>query len=467
MTAHVPRRAKVRFNRPCMLLRCAEVFGTALLLCTSLFGIDRDLRIDQLHHTSWTHKDGVPSQILTLAQTTDGFLWIGARDGLYRFDGVHFERYQPADGHTLPNSEVASLLAVPDGGLWIGAGRGLTSFLKDGGISTYPEPEGPHAGDYLVRDQQGVIWKSAFSHGLSRFTGSRWENVGAEWGFSGGAYLLYVDRAGTLWVDTFHGLVCLPKGARRFQRPAGLSSGWGPFAESPDGSLWILDWTPPNLPKLRSAGSGTVLREFKQARVYRMIADQQGSLWVGTTGQGINRIQYPERAHAENGKEMRDTTDIFRQKDGLSGDSIMALLEDREGDVWVATNGGLDRFRQTPLITVKFPAYAIGLTLSARENGDIWVTSLMGKNNLITIRDGAVTDMKSLSGLIHSSYRDPQDVTWIGTETAVMRYSANQITRIDPPGPPSKSTDVYPVSMTQDGAGRLLALFPARGPSRL
>src|SRR5580698_2157915 len=157
MTAHVPRRAKVRFNRPCMLLRCAEVFGTALLLCTSLFGIDRDLRIDQLHHTSWTHKDGVPSQILTLAQTTDGFLWIGTRDGLYRFDGIHFEVFHSPDGKPLPASEVAALLAMPDGGLWIGVGRGTTSFLKDGRISTYPESDGSRgpAGDSLVRDEQG------------------------------------------------------------------------------------------------------------------------------------------------------------------------------------------------------------------------------------------------------------------------------------------------------------------------
>jgi len=120
-------------------------------LCAPLFGIDRDLRIEQLHHTSWTRKDGVPSQIRTLAPTTDGFLWIGTTDGLYRFDGIHFELYQSPDGKTTPNyGEVTRLLAVPDGGLWIGYSRGPTSFLKDGRISTYPDPEaanGITAGD--------------------------------------------------------------------------------------------------------------------------------------------------------------------------------------------------------------------------------------------------------------------------------------------------------------------------------
>jgi len=249
-----------------------------LLLCAPLFGIDRDLRIDQLHHTSWTRKDGVPSRILALAQTTDGFLWIGSSDGLYRFDGIHFEPYQSPDGKILPNNaDVNCLLAMPDGGLWIGLSRGPTSFLKDGKITTYPEPAGApgnFAGD-LARYDQGIIWRADDYNGISRFTGSHWEKVGAEWGFSGGAYNLHVDRAGTLWVDTFHGLICLPRGARQFQKPASLVSGWGPFAESRDGTLWVLDWTPSSVPKVISAGSGRVLRDFdKDARVYRMIADQ-------------------------------------------------------------------------------------------------------------------------------------------------------------------------------------------------
>ena len=454
-----------------MLSRCAEVFGAALLLCAPLSGIDRDLRIDQLYHTAWTHKDGAPGQIMALAQTTDGFLWIGDRTGLFRFDGIQFVRYQSPDGETLPVDEVGCLLAVPNGGLWIGFSNGATRFLKNGRISTYPEPAGlndPSADD-LARDDEGVIWRANSSIGLSRFTGSRWEKVGAEWGISGGAYKLYVDRAGTLWVDTFHGLAFLLKGARKFQKPASLASGWGPFAQSRDGTFWILDWTPPNVPKVRSAGgAGLVLREFdKQARVYRMIADQEGSLWVGTAGHGINRTQYPERAEAKNSRETSNTADIFRQKDGLSGDSVLALLEDREGDIWVATNGGLDRFRQSPLITVKFPADAIGFSLSARENGDVWVTSMLGANNLVTIRDGKVTALKSMSTRIHTSYRDPDGVIWVGTESGIMRYSAGKVDRIDLPGPASKSTDVFPFSITRDSAGRLLALFTRWGVRRL
>ena len=78
---------------------------------------DRD--IHQLAHRSWGEKDGYPGRSQALAQTTDGFLWIGSDIGLFRFDGVHFERYVPTSGDKLSGSTVLSLLALSDGSLWI------------------------------------------------------------------------------------------------------------------------------------------------------------------------------------------------------------------------------------------------------------------------------------------------------------------------------------------------------------
>jgi ligand-binding sensor domain-containing protein len=66
-----------------------------LLRCIPLQGIDRDRKLDELYHTAWTFKDGAPSQVHALAQTTDGYLWLGTASGLFRFDGLQFQRYQP------------------------------------------------------------------------------------------------------------------------------------------------------------------------------------------------------------------------------------------------------------------------------------------------------------------------------------------------------------------------------------
>jgi hypothetical protein len=70
-------------------------------------------------HTSWTARDGEPGAVSALAQTVDGYLWLGTDIGLVRFDGVRFEAFQPISGLRLPVSRVTSLLALSDGSLWI------------------------------------------------------------------------------------------------------------------------------------------------------------------------------------------------------------------------------------------------------------------------------------------------------------------------------------------------------------
>src|SRR6516225_10890463 len=99
--------------------------------------LDPDRHITELGHRVWGSTSGVPGDIRALAQTTDGYLWVGSLRGLYRFDGMQFQPFESVSAARLPSHEIRSLFAAPDGSLWIGYRKGGSSFLQAGQLINY------------------------------------------------------------------------------------------------------------------------------------------------------------------------------------------------------------------------------------------------------------------------------------------------------------------------------------------
>ena len=198
-----------------------RIIGTWLFfatVCTASFAFKSDLTITQFAHAAWGADQGAPPRILAITQAADDALWIGSAEGLFRFDGLTFERYQAQSEPPLPSGPVVSLLARPNGDLWIGFYSGEISLLRNGLAVNYGKRDGVPRGyiDGLAQDQTGAVW-AGWEYGLVRLENNRWKEIGREWNFPGtAARALYVDRAGTLWVATENTLVFLPKGSRTF-----------------------------------------------------------------------------------------------------------------------------------------------------------------------------------------------------------------------------------------------------------
>src|SRR5262249_51184009 len=130
------------------VLPLLRVLLTIAICVSSASGsaLEWDRTITQFQHTAWGPKEGAPGQIWALAQTRDGYLWLGTADGLYRFDGVSFERYQALLGEALPTARVRSLLALPNGDLWVGYSSGQIYRLNYGNVTRYTAREGVPAG---------------------------------------------------------------------------------------------------------------------------------------------------------------------------------------------------------------------------------------------------------------------------------------------------------------------------------
>src|SRR6266702_2935760 len=106
------------------------------------FALDPALDVSQYAHTAWRIREGfTKGTIVAMAQTPDGYLWLGTEFGLVRFDGVRAVPWAPPTGESLPSSDVRRLLVTRDGRLWIGTVKGLASW-KDGKLTQYPNTAG-------------------------------------------------------------------------------------------------------------------------------------------------------------------------------------------------------------------------------------------------------------------------------------------------------------------------------------
>jgi PAS domain S-box-containing protein len=434
-------------------VRALEVCLFLALACSCSAALDSDRTIAQFAHTAWGAKDGAPSPVTALAQTSDGYLWLGGSDGLYRFDGVVFEHYQPQSGGQFPPRSVSSLLALPNGDLWIGFSSGGISLLRHGNATNYSVREGVPNGVIwrLAQDREGTIW-AATDSGLLRLEGSRWKDVGKDWNFPGkSAVTIFLDRQGALWVSTEDTLVFLPPGARRFQ-PTGIRVGQvTQIAQAANGKLWMAETSrsvrpiplsdkrqPPDETEVQ-VGSGGIL------------FDNDGALWITSLGDGLRRSPAPELLRGRI-KEFGTAVESFTGKDGLSDDYVRKILQDREGNIWVGTNNGLDRFRKTNLVPLILPFKPRFGVLAPADAGDAWVENLA---SMVHVHGGQADPSQPIPSQALSAYRDPTGTIWWLCIDAVYRYNAGNYTRL--PLPPSfpKPYVQTGIAATEDGSGTL------------
>jgi signal transduction histidine kinase len=325
----------------------AAGLAAALLVGRPAQALDPTRHVAQYHHTAWTYQDGIPPNIGAIAQTPDGFLWLGSASGLYRFDGVRAELF--GRGQTR-GALVLSLATSAEGDLWVGLWGGLLARVRGERIETFklPAPVQGAAVAYLAADRGGVVWVGTQNEVL-RFDGRRWRQVAGAWprgstyADPGGVWGLALGRDGTLWAKNVLATYYLRRGAAGFEAAPGYGGGVFNFAHAPDGRLWTSDFGARRfyaLPDLKP-GAPPPPRRFGASvpapAVGAVHMDRDGALWIANrvTG-GLYRVgSVTGPAELER----------FTVPQGLTSDLTVAAFEDQEGDVWVGTQRGLDRFR--------------------------------------------------------------------------------------------------------------------------
>lgn len=426
----------------------------------------------QLVHRTWTAREGAPAAVLALAQTPDGVLWLGSASGLYRFDGVRFDRFEPPAGQALPAHGINSMIALPDGTLWLGYVVGGASRVDRAGVRNYGEREGlpPGVVTSLALDSSGTLW-AATSRAIARLDGDRWLRVGEEAGYPGGLTSeLMVDRRGRLWAVASAGVYVLPRGERRFLRwapPLAVGEaerGSGSVREAPDGTVWAASISGGLFPMTDAQGDAPRpdIVGFRDRDWPALYIDRGGNAWAVATGGRVVRVPLAA-AHGRREPVAIDSAWVrpLSPATGMIGSYVWSVLEDREGTVWVGTDDGLNQLRVPKFNFISWPEPSGLILVAAGEGGEVWAGSVY--HPLARVRDRRVTHGGVPAG-ITIAHRDHDGGVWLaGTSGVWWKPRGRPFERVEIPPETAGGTVL---AMAHDRRGALWLSVERRGVFR-
>jgi signal transduction histidine kinase/ligand-binding sensor domain-containing protein len=403
-----------------------------LLHASSAVALDPNKSITQYKHRSWRVEDGtLPNLPSWIAQTTDGYLRIGlSSTGAWRFDGVRFVPWSPS---VISSNNIHYALPAKAGGFWISDSHGVVH-IEGKRVLAHFDSLGPVYGQ-MVEDVDGSLWVAKYPYaGTDKPLCHVTDQAAQCFGEKDGVHFTVVsaialDGKGGVWIGTDTALVHWRSGHSEIYECAALRTNTGQNAiqgivPDSDGSLWVGVASPGvGLQKfVDGAFRPVVIGPFDGRKIVvdELFMDHDQNLWVGTNADGLYQI------HGQ-------TVDHFGKTDGLSGNQVYGIYEDRERIIWVATSGGLDSFADQSITTFSLPAEN-SVSVAATRDGTIWVGNY---GSLDSIRNGIVSSIRPSDGLpgeqVTSLLEDHAGQLWVGVDDGLFLYENHHFRRLPEP----------------------------------
>jgi len=301
--AVLPSKEHFVFNRfPGWL---ADLVIAIVLFARHSFGLDPSISITQYHQRSWKLEQGLPQiSVNAIAQTPDGYLWIGTDDGLARFDGISFTIFNHASVQEISNNSFQALLSTPDGVLWAATSSGLIRY-QNGKFKTFGSKDGlQHTYiSSLAIDARGVLWLGTIGGGLIRYDQGRFvQYLTADGLANDEVWAVAATADGSIWAGTREGLSRFTGGRfSRYLKSNGLSDDWvRALCSDGQGGLWIGTDRGLNRYDGHPGALFTAVSGVKDLAVQSLRVDRKGAVWVGTrhAGQGLSFLRAASGQHA-------------------------------------------------------------------------------------------------------------------------------------------------------------------------
>lgn len=426
----------------------------------------------------WNTERGLPQNtVLSIVQSRDGYLWVGTRFGLSRFDGFRFTTFNVANTPGMPCENCCALAEDAEGSLWIGTNEGLMRRRNNRFELFTTEHDLPHNGvRRVIAGREGGIWAGT-TRGLGRFLDGRFTNLAHIVGSTTIRTEVFEDRSGSIWYNSSSGLFRLPPraGPPELIAPTGHQAGERAhfFLEDAQSRVWFGNYAglfryssnrvehfpPRNLPGVGTqhptlmgaafqteagelyvaisekgvlhrfengafmpvAGPGGKLIEYVNAG----LEDREGNLWIGTQFQGLIAAQ-------------RGVIAVISAREGLPHENVLTVSPARDDSVWAGTSEGfVSRVNNRVAESFSLPGASVSDICSVLQDksGTVWLGTRKGKRerSLFRLRDGKVENFNAQAGIasdtVSAIHEDRAGHLWFGTAEGVYRFKDGQHTR--------------------------------------
>lgn len=389
----------------------------------------------QYHFDLWTTNEGLPQNgVRAIVQTPDGYVWVTTFDGLVRFDGVRFTIFNVSNSRGIHSNLFCNLYVDPHGDLWAATADQSLTIYRHGRFTSYTQADGLPEG---LRGLHVFEFKSNPQGEVLILTIKGWYQlrdrkfIFAEAADQNKQQKIYVGTSGTQWTITEHAVYALKQGhlttypldinlpdVHLKVNPLNLQDQNNVY-EDHQGNLWLGD-----LSGLYCLREGTITFYGEENGIPPNIAIHSfweapdSSLWFATGNvdyPGIGLVQFKNNRFTVWGKEA-----------GLADNRVFLVFKDREDNVWLATNRGLNRLRHQPIkaySTESGLAHPETYPILQTRNGDIWVGSIGG---LTQIRGTKFTNYSlgtpELDFAVTALSEDLDGVLWVGTFNRLFRW---------------------------------------------
>jgi len=381
--------------------------------------------LNQYVKKSWNNQNGLPQNTITsIAQTPDGYLWLGSLEGLLRFDGLNFTAFDTRTTDTFGHNMVASLFIDNKGVLWIGTSGGGLTRMEAGSFKNYSKNEGLPSNqiNQILQDNRGELWVGTDGGGLVKYQSGKFISEGFTKAIGLSIKSIAEDRQG-LWIASEKGLFYKP-----FDAPLVFlnlfSNNSSPLIQklflNTDSELLI--GTNSGMYKLDSKNHLNIEKVsiLSEQSILSIIQDRSKNLWVSTESNGLFRIQ-------------GDLNRPSKIESIMKGQSVNVVFEAAEKGIWIGTQlQGLTLLKDAFMTSyTDKEGLSNNLVRSVLEKSDGHILIGTEGGGVDSYADGIIRSLPESYGLsdrkIYAMLEDSEDVLWFGTDEGLIKikYDVN------------------------------------------